>query len=117
MKENIVSRMYVTLRMLVMMSCVAGAQIASAQTQSVASPGPAATNAAHGDVSHAPTMEAAPTATTAPPAATPVAAGSQTAKKAKTKKNNDTANMQPDDPRKSPYWEPRDSTYIYNQGP
>jgi hypothetical protein len=45
-----------------------------------------------------------------------VQAEPQTPKKAKAKKD-DTAGMQPDDPRKSPYWDPKDWTYIYNQGP
>jgi uncharacterized membrane protein len=104
-----------TLSMLVMMSCMAVAQLASGQTQSTTDP--AATKRTTSDINRATTLEAAPNATADPATANSTAAEKQTAKKAKGKKKNDTSNMQPDDPRKSPYWEPRDWTYIYNQGP
>jgi hypothetical protein len=69
-----------------------------------------------GNVTHATTVEVAPNAAADPAAATAVATKGQTGKNLKAKKKDDTANMQPDDPRKSPYWEPRDWNYISQQG-
>ena len=105
--------MHKTLLMLAAMSCLAGAQLASGQMQPTA--GPLATNAMPGDINHTATLVAAPGTTAQPAAATSVNREEQADKKAK--KKDDTANMQPDDPRKSPWWEPRDWGYIYNQGP
>jgi hypothetical protein len=68
-------------------------------------------------MNHATTREAAPNASADPAAANAVVKEKEkTANNTKTKKD-DTANMQPDDPRKNPWWEPRDWTYINNSAP
>ena len=69
---------------------------------------------AHNSAGNVTAVEAAPTAAVT---AAPVTAEKKTAEQAETEKKADTAKMQPDDSRKSPYWEPKDWTYIYNQGP
>ena len=104
-----------TLLMLLVISGVAEANAAFAQTQSVANPAPTATYAARNNISSATTVEAVPTAD--PIAAAPATAEKKTAEQANDEKKADTTKMQPDDSRKSPYWEPKDWTYIYNQGP
>jgi hypothetical protein len=107
-----------TLLTLVIMSCMAGAQIVSAQARPVGDPEPATSTATSSDMNHATTMEAAPNAGAYPAAANPVVKEKEkTADSTKTKKKDDTANMQPDDPRKNPWWEPRDWTYINNSAP
>jgi hypothetical protein len=105
-----------TLLMLVTMACVAGAQIASAQAQPAGDPEPATSAATSSDINHATTMEAAPNVSADPTAANPVVK-ENTAKHVKAKKKDDTAKMPPDDPRKNPWWEPRDWTYINNSAP
>jgi hypothetical protein len=109
-------KMRKTLLMLVVMSCMVGAQIASAQAHSVGDPEPATSTATSSDTNHATTTEAAPNVS-ADPAAANLVVKENTAKHAKAKKKDDTANMQPDDPRKNPWWEPRDWTYINNSAP
>jgi hypothetical protein len=105
-----------TFLMLVAMAGMAATQIASAQTQSIGDPQPAASPATSSDVMHATTTETGPNAAAEAAAASPVVK-ERTTKNAKAKKKNDTASMQPDDPRKNPWWEPRDWTYINNSAP
>jgi hypothetical protein len=103
--------------MLAVMSSLTGAQLASGQTKSTESPAPVASKPITDDTVHSTTTEAAPNAMADPMIAPQATPELQPAKKSKANKKDDTEKMQPDDPRKSPYWEPKDWTYIYNQGP
>ena len=115
-----------TLLMLVVMAGMAGAQIASAQNQmgseaplqaatpSVAGAVSAMSPATSSDANHGGTIAMTPNAN-ADPAANPTVK-EDNAKNATTTKQDDTSKMRPDDPRKSPYWEPRDWNYISQQG-
>jgi hypothetical protein len=99
-----------------MLICLIGAQVAAAQVQTPAMSSPAASPAAHAQG----TPENMPDTNATPASASPfpyIAVQPVTREHAKPRKNKDSSNMQPDDPRKSPYWEPRDWSYIYNQGP
>jgi hypothetical protein len=105
-----------TLLMLFLTSCMAGTQNVSAQTQSGVDPTPAASTAAYSNPTRAATMNAAPIASSEPATAGPMVK-ENTTDDAEGRKKDDTANMQPDDPRKNPWWEPRDWTYINNSAP
>jgi hypothetical protein len=96
-----------------MMCCLGGIQIASAQARNIGGPGPAALKAMPDNSSTA--IEVKPNPGAAPAAAGPAGAQPQTVKKTKAKV--DRTKMQPDDPRKSPFWEPRDWSHIYEQAP
>lgn len=104
---------------LVMLVCVAGAQFASAQTQAPAVSEPAVSPVAHAAQDTTTENSLDMNASPEPAAAAPVTVETQiTAEhQNKTNKKDAASNLQPDDPGKNPYWEPKDWTYIYNQGP
>jgi hypothetical protein len=101
------------LLMVVALSCMAGIQWASAQTSAVAAPASPRPEASTAEASHA--MTAAPSVVADPAAANPAipVRPMENGNEAKAKKSK----PQRADSEKSPYWEPRDWTYIYNQGP
>ena len=101
---------------LLALTCMATAQSASPQQQ--ASKAPAASAAS--TTSAAPELGSASgtqTANVDVDPAVPMSMALQATSPNKKHANAKAAQMDPEDPNKSPYWDPKDWSYIYNQGP
>lgn len=103
---------------LAMLLCVAGA-LATAQTQTSTMSEPAASPVTHSAQGAAADNSMDMSASPEPAAPAPVTVEKQTMPEhpKKAHKKDAASNQQSDDSGKSPYWEPKDWTYIYNQGP
>jgi hypothetical protein len=102
---------------LVMMSCMTAATFAAGQEQAIANPGPARPDASATAVNAATTVEGSPANANADPLpASPVVATTPKTRNKHADSKNKQSQMRPDDPAKSPWWEPRDWNYIAQQG-